>query len=229
MKNIVSLIALFFSLISYSQKTFDFNISTIYKVEKGKDLKKSYAEVILSNDSLNVMTVFRNSRNKLVAIIRTKENVNHYFNLINDNDDIINPTNFEYQFSVEFKNSECFTKNFEFEVIKAKDSSSNYNTKVIRYYNRKKNAIHSILYLNNSDSEQKYYTNFKEGYLHHFDSCDKLNIGSNFLVKSAEFQSDSQNVFQKITLIKSEIINLKIRVDKLRYGSIGNTHDFNRF
>lgn len=225
-KNIILLIVLFFTLSTYSQKSFSFNLLAIYET---KGIKKNLTEIVLSNDSLNTMTVYRNRNNKLVAVIRTKENVNHYFHLINDNDDVLNINNFQYKISVEFKNKECFTKEYEYEVVKLKDSSNNYNTKVIRYFNRKKNIINSILYLKNSDSQYNYYNNFKKGYLHHFDSCNKIAIGSNFLVERAEFQDESQKVLQKITLLKNEIINLKIRVDKLRYGSIGNTQDFNRF
>lgn len=226
MKNIISLIALFFTLISYSQKTFDFSVSTIYKVEEGKDLKNSRTEIILTDDSSNVMTVFRNSKKKLVAIIQTKEKVNHYFELINDNDDILSINNFQYQFSIEHKNNECWTKDLEYEVVKLKDSSSNYNTKIVTYKNKKKVGS---LCLKNSDSQYNYYNNFKKGYLHHFDSCNKLTIGSNFLVESAVFRNHSQKDYRKVTLIKNEIVNLKIHIDKLRYRSIGYTQGFNRY
>ena len=72
----------------------------------------------------------------------------------------------------------------------------------------------------------KYYNNFKRGYLHHFDNCQKLNINFNKVVNQAQFHDYDGKVYEKIALISNEPVNLNVIILKIKKQSILESTEF---
>lgn len=222
MRKILFINIILFSINTFSQKKIDFDLLTIYNYKNGPNLIYNVTEMILTNskDSLVSMTIKRNNKdNKLYGILHnTKEHISHFFYLINDKDDILNSNNLDYKFSFSYSKSKCRDSDAYFEVVNLTDNP-NFNAKIIKYENKRKKVILSNLFINKINSELKYFNNFKRGYLHHFDNCQKINMNFNSLVNKAEFQNDSKKVYEKVELISNEPINLTIVINKVNNQS----------
>jgi hypothetical protein len=227
MKNFIHFYFILLSITNYSQIKLDFDLSTMYSIEEGTNLENKSTELILTNSkNLNSsLNVRRNSKNKLIAIVRTKENVNHYFTIINENDDLLNSNNYKYEFSVKFNNNGCFTENRSFKVESVKDVE-NFNMKISAYESNNNKKLEQILYLEKVESEQFFYNNYKRGFLHHFDSCDKLIIEMRSIVKRSKIISSENKILQKTLLLNTDIVAFTLTIAKARFKSNFNILKF---
>ena len=229
MKNVFLIIVIFVTICTFSQESINFDLLTVYSDENGPELQNKRSEMILtnSNDSLISMCIRRNVNDKkLYGVIKnSRTQTNHFFHLINDTDDILNSKNIVYQFSVTYKKNICWSSESCFDIVKLIDNQQ-FNTKIICYKNKKKKGKVSNTYLNITNSDLKYYNNFKRGYLHHFDNCQKLNINFNKVVNQAQFHDYDGKVYEKIALISNEPVNLNVIILKIKKQSILESTEF---